>query len=280
MPDYIQILFRDLQPEQIDLLVAQLSDAGFEGFEEEEDILKAFIQADFFEPELLNEISFKYQLPFDQSVIEPVNWNEEWESSFEPVRVDDFVLIRADFHQSDSTVQFDIIITPKMSFGTGHHATTYMMIKQMREINFAGKSVLDFGTGTGILAILAEKSGADHVFAIDHDAWSFENAAENLKRNKAEKIRLELTTDFPQGKKFDLILANINKNVILESMSAMKAQLNSAGEILLSGLLLEDKAEILESAISNHMTLKNELVRDKWICLHFVANQSFPHNSE
>ncbi len=132
---------------------------------------------------MLNDLTSSLQLSFSKTIIEETNWNQVWESNFDPVIVDDFVAVRAHFHEPIKNVQHEIVITPKMSFGTGHHATTYMMMQQMRELDFAGKNVFDFGTGTGVLAILAEKLGAQKVIAIDNDDWSIENADENVKRN-------------------------------------------------------------------------------------------------
>ena len=167
--DYIKITFTELQPEQREILIAQLADAGYEGFEERDNSLDAFINTKGFDAHILNEISFKYQTPYTKEKIAETNWNQIWESNFEPVVVDDFVAVRAGFHKPITTTKFEIIITPKMSFGTGHHATTYMMIWLMKDIDITGKSVLDFGTGTGILAILAERSGAKNILAIDND---------------------------------------------------------------------------------------------------------------
>jgi ribosomal protein L11 methyltransferase len=181
--DYIKITFNDLQPEQKEILIAQLADAAYEGFEEKDKSLDAFISQNNFDTTLLNEISFKYQAAYTLEKMAEINWNQVWESNFEPVIVDDYVAVRADFHKPITTTTFEIVITPKMSFGTGHHATTYMMIELMRYVDFKGKSVLDFGTGTGILSILAEKSGATEVHAIDNDDWSITNAGENCTKN-------------------------------------------------------------------------------------------------
>ena len=197
MPDYIQITFSDLQPEQKDILIAQLSDAGFDGFEETEIGLEAFIRSKEFDKSLLDEIAFKYQLFYKVSVIKNTNWNLVWETNFAPIIIGNFVSIRADFHEPVKNVEFEIIITPKMSFGTGHHATTYMMIEQMREIDFKEKTVLDFGTGTGILSLLAEKLGAREIIAADNDDWSIENAGENIKRNHSSKVTILKTSTPP-----------------------------------------------------------------------------------
>lgn len=265
--DYIKITFTDLQPEQKEILIAQLADAGYEGFEEKDNSLDAFINSKGFDTVILKEISFKYQTPYTKEKIAETNWNQVWESNFEPVIVSDYVAIRADFHKPIPNTKFEIVITPKMSFGTGHHATTYMMIELMKGIDLKGKSVLDFGTGTGILAILAERSEAKKIIAIDNDDWSIANAEENFAKNNCSKIILRKASDTASEMKFDIILTNINKNVILENLVLLSKQLNDGGQILLSGLLENDKEEILSIAKESHLKLKKELIRNNWIAL-------------
>ena len=265
--DHIKISFPDLQPEQKEIMIAQLADAGYEGFEETDTTLDAFIGEANFDSILLKEIAFKYQASYTSEKIAETNWNQVWESNFEPVIVDDFLALRADFHQPITTTKFEIVITPKMSFGTGHHATTYMMIELMKEIDFTGKTVLDFGTGTGILAILAAKAGAKTIYALDNDDWSIANAEENFKRNNCSKVILEKSSAVSSKIKFDVILANINKNVILENLYWLCNQLNKKGVILFSGLLLDDKDEILSIATEFHVTLQKELNRNNWIAM-------------
>jgi ribosomal protein L11 methyltransferase len=178
---YIEIRFIEPSEEASDILIAMLSDLQYEGFEEEENILKAFIPKSLFNEERLKEIEEEFQLKYSVTELPDTNWNKVWESNFQPVIVENFCVVRAGFHEPIKDVEHEIIITPKMSFGTGHHATTYMMLQQMKDIDFKGKHVMDFGTGTGVLAILANKLGAASVIAIDSDSWSIENAAENLK---------------------------------------------------------------------------------------------------
>ena len=269
MPDYIQITFFDLQPEQKDILIARLSDAGFEGFEEIEDNLEAFIKSEDFDKTLLEEIVFKYQLHYKESAIKHTNWNQVWEKNFQPVMVEDFVSIRADFHPPVAGAEIEIVITPKMSFGTGHHATTSMMIGQMRGIKFKKKSVFDFGTGTGVLAILAEKLGADFILATDNDEWSIENAKENIAKNNCTKISLMMSSTIPTKNKFDILVANINKNVIMHNLSSMVGQLRKSGILVISGLLTEDFNEIISKANSFNLKLEKKLSETNWICLKF-----------
>jgi ribosomal protein L11 methyltransferase len=266
---YIKVTFADLQPEQKEILIAQLADAGYEGFEEKDTSLDAFINSKSFDTIILKEISFKYQTPYTKEKIAETNWNQVWESNFEPVIVNDYVAIRAAFHKPITNTKFEIVITPKMSFGTGHHATTYMMIELMKELDFKGRSVLDFGSGTGILAILAEKEGAKDIDAIDNDDWSIANAGENFEKNNCTTINLRKASNAASEIKFDIILANINKNVIIENLALLSEQLKNDGQVLLSGLLKEDKDEILSIATVLGLKLKKELIRNNWIALQF-----------
>lgn len=249
------------------MLIAQLSEIGFEGFEEEENKLKAFIESNNFDETLFHDISTPLHVDFSKTIIEETNWNKIWESNFDPVIVDDFVAVRADFHEPIKDVELEIIITPKMSFGTGHHATTYMMMQQMREINFINKTVFDFGTGTGVLAILAEKLGAKNIVAIDNDSWSIENAAENIKRNDCTAIDLRLANTATMEDNFDIILANINKNVILENLEVLTKQLSPNGSLILSGLLIEDEGDILTKSKKNGLKFLKKDKKGSWLLL-------------
>ena len=269
MAVYIQITVTHFAQEQQEIIMAALMDIGFEGIEETVTALNAFIpETDFDETELISlqqTFSFQYAV----TKIPEQNWNAVWESNFEPVVVDDFVAIRAGFHAALSGVEHEIVITPKMSFGTGHHATTYMMVQQMREINCKDKKVFDFGTGTGILAILAEKLGASSVYAIDNDEWSINNAAENLNTNHCTKINLEQADAVPQNQQYDIVLANINKNVILENLPALKSLMNEGAILLLSGLLKEDEGDIEKAAKALSLQLTKKTERNNWICLKY-----------
>ncbi len=269
MSAHIQITFPGLEPEQQDVLIAHLAEAGFEGFEENDQELKAFIPEKNYDKVFLHELAYKYQLDFSEELIPEQNWNSSWETNFHPVIVDDFVAIRAGFHEPVKGVEQEIIITPKMSFGTGHHATTSMMVQQMRKIGFPGRSVFDFGTGTGILAILAEKLGAKEVIAIDNDEWSIANAAENIEKNDCRIIRLEKVDHVTGKKKYDIILANINRNVIRENFSALFGHLAPGGTLLLSGLLNTDEKEILQLADTYRLKLSAKSEQNNWICLRF-----------
>ncbi|CAL1519944.1 50S ribosomal protein L11 methyltransferase [Chitinophaga sp. MM2321] len=260
-------------PEQTDLLIAQLSAAGFEGFEEQPDLLIAYIPEADFNEVVLKDVLAPYGVAYTQETIQQVNWNALWESNFEPVQVDDFCGIRAAFHPPFSpTPTYEIVITPKMAFGTGHHATTSSMIKLMQGLSFTGKSVFDFGTGTGILAILAEMMGAAKLDAIDYDEWAVNNTMENIAANNTHKIRVWQADSLDAvTATYDIVLANINCNVLLHFMADMHRLLQPGGILLLSGILPSDEEQILAAAIPVGFSLQKKIEKDNWLAMQFVA---------
>lgn len=266
---YIEITFKELSNEVSDVLIAMLSDIHYEGFEEDAGALKAFIPQILFDKKQLKSIAEQFHLQYTIAELPDVNWNEVWESNFQPIIVGNWAL-RAEFHQPIKTVQHEIIITPKMSFGTGHHATTFMMIQQMQQIDFSGKRVLDFGTGTGVLAILAYKLGASEVIAIDNDRYSIENAMENFEKNDAHDIQLLLADTVSTEGIFNIILANITRNVIQENFLLFNKHLVSEGMLLLSGLLTEDEDAILSLAAKYDFVLQKNVQRENWISLLLI----------
>lgn len=267
--DYTEIIILITDIATREILVAQLSELGFTGFEEEDGGIKAFItSADFSEVEM-KVVTDNLKVNYSKSIIKEQNWNKLGESNFEPVIVDDFVGIRAEFHLPIQGVEHEIVITPKMSFGTGHHATTFMMIQLMREIDCKGHSVYDFGTGTGILAILAEKLGAQRVVAVDNDDWCIENSAENIERNHCRNIKLVKVDSAQNEEKFSIILANINKNIILENVAFLANSINRKSKILLSGLLKEDENDILLAVKPFGWQKRKRVVNGMWIALLF-----------
>lgn len=270
MTQYVKINFKNLQQDQKEIIIAQLNDIGFDGFEEREDELDAFIPEENYNEDFLNELTKENNVDYTKNIIKPENWNRLWESNFHPVIVDDFVAVRADFHEPITHVQHEIVITPKMSFGTGHHATTKMMMQQMEDIDFKGKKIFDFGTGTGILAILADKLKAKSITAIDNDEWSITNAAENFQKNNSNNISLKLLDHPIPGQSFDIILANITKNIILENFSFLSGQLNKNGILLLSGLLEDDENDILNEGRKFLLTPDIKLKEDNWLCMRFL----------
>ncbi|HEV8285262.1 MAG TPA: 50S ribosomal protein L11 methyltransferase [Chitinophagaceae bacterium] len=280
MTDFLKVEFEFLSKEQKEIIIAFLTEMNYEGFEEEGDLLKAYVSSNLYDQNELKTLAAKHNLSFSITEIENKNWNQLWESKFDPVIIDDashkapWVAIRADFHKPIKNVEHEIIITPKMSFGTGHHATTFMMIKMMSEINFTGKVVLDFGTGTGILAILSEKLGASKIVAIDNDDQSIRNASENFSSNNCTKIQLLEASSAEGDNQFDVILANIIKTVIKNNLQAFVKQLTPGGVILLSGLLEDDEQEILEVSMKNNLILKKKIKARNWICLQMINEQN------
>ena len=269
MASYFEVAFTEVSEQQSQLIIALLSEADYTGFEEAENSLKAYVNVDAFDEAVLKELALANNVNYTLQKIEEQNWNAVWESNFEPVTINDFVAIRAHFHEPISNVAHEIIITPKMSFGTGHHATTSMMIEQMQGIDFNNKSVFDFGTGTGILAILAEKLGAKNVLAADNDDWSINNAAENIANNNCDKIALLKVDDADVKGKYDIILANINKNIILDNFSKLTSRLNSSSFLLLSGILITDENDLLQVAMAAGLKHLKTLQKLQWSCMLF-----------
>jgi ribosomal protein L11 methyltransferase len=256
-----------------DMMIAELADLGFDGFEETETGLLSYIALAGFDGELtsgLEELVNRYGLTYTSNAIDKQNWNALWESNFEPVLVDDFVGVRANFHDSfNGAVEHDIIITPKMSFGTGHHGTTYSVMQLMRGIDFANKSVFDFGTGTGLLAILAHKLGAVDILAVDNDDWCIENASENIVVNNTQSIEIHKVDNAKLNKKFNIIIANINKNIILDNLAFLAEATVPGGVVLLSGLLVEDEPEIESACAALGWKHQETRTRNNWIALHY-----------
>lgn len=249
-------------------LIALLSANGFEAFEEKDNELLAYIDKQQFKKGDILPIleNFKISI-YSITKIENKNWNQQWERSFEPIVIGNFVAIRAGFHEPINQVNHQIIITPKMSFGTGHHATTYLMVQQMEALNFNNKAVIDFGTGTGVLAILAEKLGAKNIVAIDNDEWSVTNALENIESNKCRQIAVIKTDRFKAETKTDIILANINFNVITANLPQIETACNPGTIVLFSGLLVSDKENIQKHLNQYNFEVKNISERNGWLCL-------------
>jgi ribosomal protein L11 methyltransferase len=297
--EYIQIAFDFKSQDQFELLVAQLSDLGFDGFNEEEvatginngvgmsSILgtsaglgegaghcKTFIlSTEYIDNNIeieLNNIFNQHHLSYSKSIIKEQNWNAIWESNFEPVRIENFVGIRANFHPPfEPAVRHDIHITPKMSFGTGHHGTTYTVMQMMQEMDLEGKTVYDFGTGTGILAILAEKLGASEVLAVDNDDWCIENSLENIQNNQSKVIEVKKVQTALQEKHFDIVLANVNRHIIEANMLALTQVGKQGGQLILSGLLIEDQEDMVNLATKNGWNFIRIKEKNGWISLLF-----------
>ncbi len=260
----LEIIANPFQQEE---LIALLDDYNPSGFEQTDETLKAYFTEDDFGQADIKKIVEGYD--YKQTLVEAQNWNALWEQNFQPVVVGGFCAVRAHFHQPVKDVRHEIIITPKMSFGTGHHATTYLMMQHMEYLDFRNKSVFDFGTGTGILAILAEKLGASNVAAIDVDEWSIENTAENAERNGCKKIQVTLTSNLP-AEVYDVVLANINRNVILDYLERLVQNIRAGGHVLLSGLLASDEPAVAAEAERCGLQQANRAERSGWILLHYV----------
>lgn len=267
MNDTVQITLAVTDAQIREQLIARMSIADFDAFEENDENLIGFIKTGQFDQAQLESILAPYNISYTSIIIKEQNWNALWESNFQPVVVEDFCVIRAHFHPPFLDKKHEILITPKMSFGTGHHATTYMMISEMSKIDFKNKRVADFGTGTGVLAILAEKLGSDFVWAIDIDDWSIENATENVVKNGCTKVIVEKGDSFSSEKSFDVILANINRNVIQSNADFIVRSIIPGGKILLSGLLKEDANEILMTFKEKDLKHLSTVERGNWVCL-------------
>jgi ribosomal protein L11 methyltransferase len=275
--EYLQIHFTPITETQSEILIAQLNEIGFDGFEEETGELKAFIPSATFDENIFNSVVDINTLKYTKSTIKKENWNAIWEADFEPIEVTypnstkPFVYIRAGFHEAKEGFEYDIVVTPKMSFGTGHHATTFLMVQQMSQINFVGKTVIDFGTGTGVLAILADKMGAEHIVGIDCDEWSIENAEENAAINHCKNISLLKAETIPiQVEKVDIMLANINLNIISENILPIKEATKQNGTVLFSGIMLHDEANIVNIIDKEGFIINEIFKRDNWLAIMCV----------
>lgn len=268
--NYTEITIATSNETTQEILVALLENQGYEGFETNEAGIKAYITSELFKSNELQETLNNFELTFNQQTIEKQNWNAVWESNFDPVIVDDFVGIRAHFHSPIKNVAHEILITPKMSFGTGHHATTFSVMQLMRGIDFNYKSVFDFGTGTGILAILAEKLGANKVWAVDYDDWCIENSIENVQNNHCKNIVVEKGDTAYTNEPFDIVLANINKNIILDNIDLLNKATTTTGTIVLSGLLIEDETDIHEAVSKYNWQHQQTITKGAWIAILFT----------
>lgn len=261
------------QPEELsEILIAQLAALGYDGFLEETHQLKAYISSEEFNQLALSNLLTEYELEATINNIEKQNWNILWESNFSPMQVDQFVGVRASFHEPIQGVKYELIITPKMSFGTGHHGTTYSVMKLMEDINFNEKKVFDFGTGTGILAILAEKLGAALVVGVDNDPWCIENAEENVQVNNCKNIQVALSDTIAITQQFDIVIANINRHILEANMLLFPQIINRDGILILSGLLLSDELDMIELCKKHGFNHEQTMTREGWVAIQFSVN--------
>lgn len=274
---YIAYHFK-IEPKEpaTEILLAELGELDFDSFVETETGLSAYIQEHLNTPNILEDIYIlnnpEFKISYKTEDIEQVNWNEEWEKNFDPIDVDGICYVRAPFHEPKN-VKYEIVIEPKMSFGTGHHETTFMMMKHLLNLDVNGMQVLDMGCGTAILAILALMKGAKHADAIDIDNWCYLNSIENAERNNIENISVyesdaSLLAD--KQNKYDLVIANINRNILLNDMEAYSKTLKTNGTILFSGFYTEDIEAIEQEANKNGLFLESQLERNNWVSLKFI----------
>ncbi len=257
-----------------DILMAELGEAGFESFVEEEDGVLAYIQKSDWKDSILEFVEIlrnpNFKISFGYKEIKQENWNAKWEQNFQPILIDDICLIRAPFHEKKEVI-YDIVIEPKMSFGTGHHETTHMMLQHLLELNLEGKAVLDMGCGTGVLAILAAKRGATPVEAIDIDNWCYLNAKENVARNGVDFINVyEGSALLLKKQQYDVIIANINRNILLEDIAKYTSCLKSQGILLLSGFYKEDLDLITQKCNQEGLRFEKNLEKNNWVAAKYV----------
>ena len=265
--------FNPLEPTR-EILIAELGILGFESFTETEKGLTAYIPKSDWQLNILHNVhclnSGEFSINYYKEEIEPVNWNKEWENNFEPIEIDNIVSIRAPFHEKGN-LKYNILIEPKMSFGTGHHETTHLMVKHLLDIDLKDKKVLDMGCGTAVLAILAEMRGATTLDAIDIDPWCYENSIENIDRNHSQNIKVyQGDASLLQNKRYDVVIANINRNILLQDMKSYAEILNEKGILLLSGFYTEDIPIVEKEANKHNLKLDFTLERNNWVGVRFL----------
>ena len=258
-------------PELSELLIAELFSIGFESFQELEDGFDGSCNQEAFSNESLKKVIEGHpEVRYTTKEDEKVNWNEEWEKNYDPIAIENKCLVRATFHDSDPSFEHEIVINPKMSFGTGHHATTYQMISYQLGLAHQNKKVLDVGTGTGILAIMAVKLGASKAIATDIDDWCIENSSENLALNNVDNVELiKGQIEEVKDDSFDIVIANINKNVLLEQLNQYVQRMAERGTLLLSGFYTKDDNDLVDAAQKTGLKLISQTARDNWSMLAF-----------
>lgn len=276
--NYIELQLT-LAPDFTDILTAELAELGFESFVETDEGLNAYIIEADFQPDAVAELVARYEpqtaIAYTVTSLEKRNWNAEWEANYQPIEVvtaTASVRVRASFHEPDDRFTYDLLINPKMSFGTGHHETTYMMMQHQLTLDQRGKSVLDVGSGTGILAILAVKLGAASALAFDIEAWAVENAIENAALNACSLVRVFEGTiaDVSTDDRFDVVLANINRNVLLADIPAYVTRMALGGQLLVSGFYEYDAPDIVQKAAESGLSVVMQLTRNQWASVLFT----------
>jgi len=273
---YIELIIIVEPKEQgSDILIAELSEIEFESFVDADNGFSAFIEEKRYDEQEIKKIFLKYsnlfKISYSTKIIPQQNWNKEWESNFQPIDVDGKCYIRAPFHALQKSFKYDVIIEPKMSFGTGHHFTTQLMIQKLMKLDIKNKSLLDMGCGTGVLAVLASLMGANPITAIDIDDWSYENSIENLEKNNINNVDVHKgDAEILAGKVFHTILANINKNVLLNDLPIYARSIEKDGNLVLSGFFETDVEELTKKALELNFIFEEKVVNNEWTMLHFI----------
>ncbi len=265
---YINLCIACTSAEQADLISALLIPTAYVGTEYNEEYLSVYFQDYAPSEAIIDELLSPLKLSYRIETIPAQNWNQSWESNFEPIIINDNVGIRADFHPPRPDLTFDLIITPKMSFGTGHHETTHMMMEFISDIDCENKRVFDFGTGTGVLAIFAKRKKAAYCIANDNDPWCFENAVENCKRNLTEDIVVTLDPIQNIQDEFDIIIANINLNILVDNVKHLSRLSKSGADLFLSGILICDIPQIKRVFIENKFEYIEHKTKNNWAAIH------------
>lgn len=259
-----------------DQLIAELAEEAYEGFIETDQGFSAYVPSSRFKREVFEQLLLKYGLDPNavaQSHIEQQNWNAQWEAGYEPIIIDENVIVKAPFHRIDKSYPYELLIQPKNTFGTGHHETTQLMLRLMLQENLRNKRIFDYGTGTGVLAIMASKMEAQSIYAIDIDDWSAENIAENTALNGVENIEFEQgDLNIVKAQQFDVILANINKNILLFSFDQLGALTISGGTLLISGFYESDLNDLKAAALRAGFHYHQHIVLNNWCAASFKRN--------
>ncbi len=275
--DYIELICKisaHNEQEIAEILTAELNEIGYESYDETDDGLNAYILEKFFDIKKVEQLQVNsipnVTIDYSHKVIKTQNWNEVWEKNFEPILIEDQCLIRAPFHNNTPKTKFEIVIEPKMSFGTGHHETTNLMLKTMLGLDLNDKIVLDMGCGTGVLAILASMKGAKDITAIDIDEWAYNNTLENIGKNNCQNIKVfQGDAGLLADQHFDIIIANINRNILMDDIKHYSKVLKQHGTLLLSGLYSKDLAMIKEEASEHNIEYINHLEKHSWVAARF-----------
>lgn len=262
-------------------MIAELAEIGYESFVETPEGVDAYVQSSQFNENNVREIVQKYagvaEISYSFVQLAKENWNEEWEKNYQPIFIDNQCVVRASFHRIEAKFRYEIIINPKMSFGTGHHETTYLMLSTQLEMNFAGKRVMDVGSGTGILAVMASKMGAAQVDAFDIEEWAVENAIENTQLNGCSNISVQQGTinKVQLQRRYDIVLANINRNILLQEIPQYVTYLVEGGLLLISGFYEQDISDLEKIASQHHLQQIRHMTKHNWASVLFRKKQIF-----